>query len=338
MTVATFRATNKMLGEKRNGRQAGSVFRVLEGKRRMDFAGVMLIGRLGGDPEFHPTVAGDGVCRFRLAVNAEDDGRRRTTWRRVSAYGRPGDTACDRLRKGHAVFVSGALRPQSWIDREGSSRYSLDVVAHEIVFLERRAGAGSPPPAAPSSVGEAPAFADKGAPVALGPAEFVSDEGASSAGSAEETARPPFKVERLLNDDFNRLRLPCRFRFTVGRDGRVRNGGGGWSGFGGRRTRARQVRLGFHRTVSGATLPERPDRRVGRRRSAPAPPGSFRRVRQCPQTSQRPSASALPFISLRYCCVGVGIIIKTREPIKRFVAPGRAWEHSDRIRSWAEPA
>jgi len=61
-----------------------------------------------------------------------------TTWFRVSAWGKLGETCAQYLRKGSSVYVEGSLTQREYTDREGAARTSLDVRASEMKMLDRR--------------------------------------------------------------------------------------------------------------------------------------------------------------------------------------------------------
>ncbi len=106
-------------------------------------AKVILIGNVGRDPEARTTPAGDNVTEFSVAVSERRRGKdgqqqEQTTWFRVSAWGKLGETCAQYLRKGSSVYVEGSLTQREYTDREGAARTSLDVRASEMKMLDRR--------------------------------------------------------------------------------------------------------------------------------------------------------------------------------------------------------
>ncbi len=78
-----------------------------------------------------------------MAVSERRRGRdgqqqEQTTWFRVSAWGKLGETCAQYLRKGSSVYVEGSLTQREYTDREGAARTSLDVRASEMKMLDRR--------------------------------------------------------------------------------------------------------------------------------------------------------------------------------------------------------
>ncbi len=107
-----------------------------------DLNKVMLIGRIGAKPELRKTNAGDPVCRLRVAtshgVQQEGKAERETLWHTVVAFDRLAELCAEHLDKGRLVFVEGALRADSWRDKEGVVHDNREVRAHHIHFLGGR--------------------------------------------------------------------------------------------------------------------------------------------------------------------------------------------------------
>lgn len=108
---------------------------------------VMLIGRLGKDPDERVTGGGTRVSNFNLATDhvrsSNGTTQKFTEWHRIVAFGKVADTCNHYLRKGRLVFVEGALQTRSWEKPEGEKHYMTEVVAARVTFLDR----GDAPPA-----------------------------------------------------------------------------------------------------------------------------------------------------------------------------------------------
>jgi len=101
---------------------------------------VMLIGRLGADPEVRYTSGGSQVTNFTLATNETwtgADGKReeRTEWHRIVAFGKLAEICGKYLNKGKQIYIGGRIRTRSWEDREGVKRYVTEIVAQEMKML-----------------------------------------------------------------------------------------------------------------------------------------------------------------------------------------------------------
>ena len=108
---------------------------------------VMLIGRLGRDPELRYTQAGSPVASLRLATDesyTDKDGNRveRTEWHSVVVFQRAAENCANYLAKGSLVFVEGSLQTRKWQDQQGQDRYTTEIKALRVQFLDRRGEAG----------------------------------------------------------------------------------------------------------------------------------------------------------------------------------------------------
>lgn len=138
---------------------------------------VILVGRLGADPEMKYTNTGTGVCRFNLATSENwtgKDGQKqeRTEWHRVVAWTKLGELCNEYLKKGRQAYVEGRLQTRSWDDKNGTKRYTTEVVATTVQFL------GSSGERSASSSSEASSFQQDSTFVEepLAPAEPTGDE------------------------------------------------------------------------------------------------------------------------------------------------------------------
>lgn len=112
---------------------------------------VILIGNLGDDPELRYTDGGTAVCNLSLATNesyTDNDGNevQRTEWHDVVAWGRLAEICNEYLEKGSQVYFEGKLRTREWTDDDGNTRYSTEVTARDMMFLDsNRQGQQSQP-------------------------------------------------------------------------------------------------------------------------------------------------------------------------------------------------
>jgi single-strand DNA-binding protein len=111
---------------------------------------VIIVGRLGKDPEVRYTPDGTAVAKFSVATSEEwkDKGtgekKERTEWHRVVAWRRLGEICGEYLAKGREVYVEGRLQTSSW-EKDGVTRYSTEVIATTVQFLGGRDGGGRAP-------------------------------------------------------------------------------------------------------------------------------------------------------------------------------------------------
>lgn len=96
---------------------------------------VILIGRLGGDPEvrYMPNDGGT-VANMTLATSetwrdkATGQQREKTEWHRIALFGKVAEVAGEYLRKGSQVYIEGQLRTRKWQDQQGKDQYTTEVV------------------------------------------------------------------------------------------------------------------------------------------------------------------------------------------------------------------
>jgi len=99
------------------------------------------IGNLGDDPNLKYLDDGTAVCNMSLAVDESykdqnGDLVERTEWVSVVAWGRLGEVCNEYLDKGSQVYFEGKLQSRSWEDDDGNTRYSTEVKAQEMMFLD----------------------------------------------------------------------------------------------------------------------------------------------------------------------------------------------------------
>lgn len=105
---------------------------------------VILLGRLGGDPEMKYTASGSAVTNISVATSEQwrdkqtGEMQTRTEWSRVVFFGRLAEIAGQYLKKGSQVYVEGSLRTNKYTDKNGIERYSTDIHATEMQMIGGR--------------------------------------------------------------------------------------------------------------------------------------------------------------------------------------------------------
>ena len=104
---------------------------------------VMLIGRLGRDPELRYTQNGTPVTSLNVATDesyTDRDGNRqeRTEWHRVAVFQKQAELCSNYLSKGSLVYVEGSLQTRKWQDQQGMDRYTTEIRAQRVQFLDRK--------------------------------------------------------------------------------------------------------------------------------------------------------------------------------------------------------
>lgn len=101
----------------------------------MSFNKVIIVGNLGQNPELRYTPNGDAVCSFTLATNEKRGGNEKTTWFKITLWGKRAEAGAKYLTKGSAVYIEGRLSVEEWTDKEGKNRYTLDIQATDMQFV-----------------------------------------------------------------------------------------------------------------------------------------------------------------------------------------------------------
>ncbi|WP_022853652.1 single-stranded DNA-binding protein [Thermodesulfatator atlanticus] len=127
---------------------------------------VILIGRLGADPEIRYTADGQPVATFRIATSerwTDKAGNRqeRTEWHRIVAFGRLAEICGEYLSKGRQVYIEGRLQTRSYEDRDGVKRYVTEIIAQSMQMLGSRNDIADRPAQGPS---QEPDFVDEPPP------------------------------------------------------------------------------------------------------------------------------------------------------------------------------
>ena len=107
---------------------------------------VILVGRLGRDPELKYTASGVPFCRFSMATddswNDKGTGERqeRTEWHNIVAWDRLAEICNQYLTKGKLIYIEGSLQTREWDDQEGNKKKTTEVRARDMVMLSSGAG------------------------------------------------------------------------------------------------------------------------------------------------------------------------------------------------------
>ena len=103
---------------------------------------MLVIGRLGTDTELRYTPNGNPVTTFRLATSRSyngSDGERKqeTEWFSVTAWNQLAENCNQFLAKGQKTYVEGRLKSSTWQGQDGQSRFTNEIIANKIIFLDR---------------------------------------------------------------------------------------------------------------------------------------------------------------------------------------------------------
>ena len=107
---------------------------------------VIIVGRLGRDPEIRYSQQGVAVVKLAIATSeawTDKQGQKqeKTEWHRVTVFGKQGENCEKYLSKGRQVYVEGKLQTSSY-EKEGQTHYSTDIIANTVQFLGGRQDSG----------------------------------------------------------------------------------------------------------------------------------------------------------------------------------------------------
>lgn len=111
------------------------------------FNKVILIGNLVDDPELKQTPNGVPVTNFRIAVARRyqnKDGQQDADFINVVCWRQSAEFVKRYFNKGRSILVCGQLQSRTWTDNNNQKRYTLEVVADEVSFVDRKPDGQSP--------------------------------------------------------------------------------------------------------------------------------------------------------------------------------------------------
>jgi len=102
---------------------------------------VIILGRIGKDPEIRYTGEGTAVCNFSLATSEQwkdkstGEKKEKTEWHRVVVFGKVAELCNQYLSKGRQAYVEGRLETRSWDNKEGVKQYTTEIKASSVQFI-----------------------------------------------------------------------------------------------------------------------------------------------------------------------------------------------------------
>lgn len=114
----------------------------------------VVVGHLGRDPEMRYTPSGQAVTSFTMATSrkwtgADGQTQEKTTWFKVTAWGKLAEICNQYLNKGKLVLVEGEVEASAWTGQDGTPRATLELTARNMRML------GGPGSGAPGAEGGA---------------------------------------------------------------------------------------------------------------------------------------------------------------------------------------
>ncbi|MEN6317394.1 MAG: single-stranded DNA-binding protein [Syntrophaceae bacterium] len=104
---------------------------------------VLLIGRLGKDPEVRYTPDGMMVTNFTMATDEQRKDKngqkiQRTEWHRIVTFGKLAEICSTYLSKGKLIFIEGRIQTRSWEDKDGNKRSTTEIIANNMQMLDSK--------------------------------------------------------------------------------------------------------------------------------------------------------------------------------------------------------
>jgi len=126
---------------------------------------VIIVGRLGQEPDIRYTAAGNPVANMSVATSKKYKGEEETEWHRVVCFGKLADVIKEYVHKGDLVGFDGELKTRKWQDNSGHDRYSTEIIAWKMDMLGSKNRSDQPP-----AQGDSKPPAQQEAPVTTEPA------------------------------------------------------------------------------------------------------------------------------------------------------------------------
>ena len=106
------------------------------------FNEVTLIGNLGRDPEVKTVPGGKTVAQLALATSesfkVNNEWQSKSEWHRVVVWGKMAELIAQRCHKGSKIFIKGRLQTRNWEDKDGQKKYSTEIIAGMVKFLDKK--------------------------------------------------------------------------------------------------------------------------------------------------------------------------------------------------------
>ena len=116
---------------------------------------VTVLGNLGQDLDTRCIPSGTAVTNITVATNESwkdkqsGEQKERAEWHRVPLFGRLAEVAAEYLKKGPQVYIEGRLRTRKWQHKDGSDRYTTEIIANDMQMLGARGERDGKPTGAP---------------------------------------------------------------------------------------------------------------------------------------------------------------------------------------------
>ena len=117
---------------------------------------VMLVGRVGSDPDIKDARGDLKVCNISLATSSGYGEKETTDWHRVTFFGKTAETVKEYVVKGQEIYVEGRIQYRKYTDKQGIEKYSTDIIANQMQLGQKAKGSEASRSNAPTQDGDIP--------------------------------------------------------------------------------------------------------------------------------------------------------------------------------------
>ena len=121
---------------------------------------VMLVGRVGSDPDIKDVRGDLKICNISLATSSGYGDKESTDWHRVTFFGKTAETVKEYVVKGQEIYVEGRIQYRKYTDKQGVEKYSTDIIANQMQLGQKAKGSAPAnsftPATAPTGDGDIP--------------------------------------------------------------------------------------------------------------------------------------------------------------------------------------
>lgn len=108
------------------------------------------MGNIGSEPELRFTPSGKQTCSFRVATNrtfkgADGERKESVEWFSVVVWGKQAEACNQYLNKGSLIYCEGRMQTRSWEGQDGQKHYRTELIANQVIFLNRKQNANKEP-------------------------------------------------------------------------------------------------------------------------------------------------------------------------------------------------
>ena len=142
---------------------------------------VILIGRVGREPEIRYTPSGSPVAKFSLATDEvfkdrNGEQQKHTEWHNIVAWNKLAEICGEYLTKGKQIYIEGGIRSRQWEDQSGNKRTSYEIIARTMQMLGSKADSERAAASAPERAAGSASSEERSVPTDLPPDGEITDD------------------------------------------------------------------------------------------------------------------------------------------------------------------